>query len=164
MHVHPFLANGSVILAGANIGAAGLVEGTLCTNRLLASAGTRKRAKDRSCRLLNRTVVLLSRILIGARGDLQQQATNAELGAHPVASTILRDNPSACPIAVKPRELLDPTSVGLNGARSESPHFAGSFVLLKMLHGLESGAQELLRQFARAEFVRTTGKIGEIGD
>jgi hypothetical protein len=62
---------------------------------------------------------------------------------------LLGMNPSTCPIMVRPQELLDPTLVGLDDARSQSPYFARGFVLVKELHGLRSAAQKLLGQFAR---------------
>jgi hypothetical protein len=58
-------------------------------------------------------------------------------------------NPSAGPIMVKPQELRDPAPLGRDGARSQSPYFAGGFILLKELHSLLSAAQETLDQFAR---------------
>src|SRR5260370_30837595 len=63
---------------------------------------------------------------------------------------LLRMNPSACPILVKPQELRDPAPVGQEGARSQSPYFARGFILPKELHSLHSAAQESLGQFAHA--------------
>jgi hypothetical protein len=67
----------------------------------------------------------------------------------PLISHLLRMNPSACPIMVKPQELRDPAPVGRDGARSQSPYFARGFILLKELHSLQSPAQESLGHFAR---------------
>jgi hypothetical protein len=58
-------------------------------------------------------------------------------------------NPWACPIMVKPRELLDPAPQGPEGERRQSPYFARGFILLKEPHSLYSAALESLGHFAR---------------
>jgi hypothetical protein len=59
-------------------------------------------------------------------------------------------NPSACPVAVKPQELLDPALVGLDGARSQSPYFARSFVLVNGLHALHTPPRTICSVDARS--------------
>lgn len=68
---------------------------------------------------------------------------------------LLGMNPAACPLVVKPHELRDSAPVGLDGARSLSPNFARSFILINELHRLHSAAHELLGQFARPIFAPT---------
>src|SRR5438874_2591987 len=58
----------------------------------------------------------------------------------------LKVNPSAGTVAVKPQKLFNPAVVGLDSARSQTPYFASSFVLVQEHHAFQSAAQELLGQ------------------
>ena len=68
---------------------------------------------------------------------------------------LLRMNAAACALVVKPQELLHPASVGLDRARSQSPHSARGFVPVKELHALKYAAQELLGSIRAAKFLLT---------
>jgi hypothetical protein len=63
---------------------------------------------------------------------------------------LVRVNPLAGAIVVKPQEFLDPPSVGLDRAGSQPANLAGGFVFIEELHGFQCAPQELLGQFARS--------------
>ncbi len=63
---------------------------------------------------------------------------------------LVRVDPLAGAIVVKPQEFLDPPPVGLDRAGSQPANLAGGFVLIEELHALQCAAQEFLGQFARS--------------
>src|SRR5260370_32381066 len=72
---------------------------------------------------------------------LGHAAVDGQVGSkrfHYPLSHLLRMNPSADPIMLKPQELRDPAPLGRDGPRTHPPHFATGFLLLKELHSLLS--------------------------
>lgn len=91
--------------------------------------------------------------------DMAVHGQMREEGFHVLCSHLLGRNPLASTVLVEPQNFLDPPTVGLDRAASQTAHLAGGFVPIKEPHALESVAQESRGQFARSYFTYPDGPV-----